>query len=141
MRQFLLASVVGALLVLGAGTAQAAPSAPRVQSPEGGVGALAGCTADSTIRLVDKSGHHIRGYGGFFGCTSRPYATIEVQRHRWYGWQTMRSWTGTFVPGNYYYLFYDCANTGTHTFRTIMHGRTVGGSPWFRESRHFRTSC
>ena len=140
---------MGALLAVGAGTAQAASSDSAVHTPAGNAshssggdaGVLAGCNPDHARPHVDRSGHHIRGYGGFFGCTGYPYATMQLQRHRWYGWETLRSYSGTFIPGNYYWLFYDCSNTGTHTFRTLMSGRTVGGQYWSRQSSHYRTTC
>jgi hypothetical protein len=141
MRSLLLACIAGALLAVGAGTAQAASSDSAVRSTGGDAGVLAGCNPDHARPEVDRSGHHIRGYGGFFGCTSYPYANMQLQRHRWYGWETLRSYSGTFVPGNYYWLFYDCRNTGTHTFRTFMSGYTLGGQYWSRQSRHFRTTC
>jgi hypothetical protein len=139
-RPLLLVCVLGALIAAGAGTAQAQGGA-SAPAQDRAAGVLAGCYPENVSVRVDRSGHHIRGSGGFFNCTGSRYANIELQRHRWYGWQPLRSWSGTFVPGIYYWLFYDCTNTGTHTFRTIMWGRRVDGTPWFRESNHYRTTC
>jgi hypothetical protein len=66
---------------------------------------------------------------------------MTLQRSRWYGWQTMKSWSGNFVPGTYHGLLYWCKGTGTYTYRTTMAGVTVEGLSWFRESSHRRWSC
>jgi hypothetical protein len=130
-RPLLLACVVGALVTAGAGTAQAA-SAQR----DGDVGAQAACGRDHVRVYVDRSasGPWVRGYGGFFNCTGAPYATIRLQRYRWFGWETVNQWTGTFVPGLFQTLWHNCA--GTHTYRALV----IAGPSWIY-SRELRTTC
>jgi hypothetical protein len=127
-----------ALLLAGAG-----PAAPSATAAPTSAAALPGCNMDLHARPgVRRTGNNIVGFGGFYGCSTQAYANLELQRHRWWGWQTLKSWSGTMNPGQTYTLpGYNCSGNGTYTYRTIMTGRNNGGSPTFKESGHLRTTC
>lgn len=103
--------------------------------------AAEGCTPSNVQLGVTKPGSEIKGYGGFFNCSGSPYATLEIQRHRWYGWQTVKSYSGNFGANSYGNIYYNCGNTGTYTYRTTMWGYLYSGKAWFKESPHMRWSC
>ncbi|MFD8555837.1 hypothetical protein ACWDOR_05185 [Streptosporangium canum] len=83
-----------------------------------------------------KSGSTIWGEG-YAGSCSGDYR-VMIERSRYYGWETMAAsiWIkaneGTVVT-------YNCAGTGTHTFRTTVWKSGSGGT--VATSGTFRTSC
>lgn len=103
----------------------------------------AGCTRDHIRTSVWKVGSTINGYGGTYNCSTRAYATITLQRYRGWlvGWRPLRSKSGPFNPNRAVRLSYNCAGTGTYTYRIFMNGRRVDGSPWWKKSRTLRVSC
>jgi hypothetical protein len=93
------------------------------------------------IGPTTKSGSTIVGFGSQSqDCGTGGTSTLVIQRSRWYGWENLASAT---VTGSGYdaYVRYNCSGTGTHTFRTYHSGRTIGGSPRFKESNHLRVTC
>ncbi|GAA3162629.1 hypothetical protein [Nonomuraea salmonea] len=93
------------------------------------------------VGRTSKSGSTIVGFGSQSqDCGTSGTSTLVIQRSRWYGWEDLANTT---VTGRGYdaYVRYNCTGTGTHTYRTIHVGRTVGGSPAFKESNHLRVSC
>jgi hypothetical protein len=92
------------------------------------------------VGRTHKSGSTIVGYGSQADCGPSGTSYLTIQRSRWYGWEPLV--TVTLVGSGYdKYVRYNCSGTGTHTYRTIHTGRTVGGQPRFNESNHFRVSC
>jgi hypothetical protein len=92
------------------------------------------------IGTTYKSGTTIVGYGSQADCGSSGTSYLTIQRSRWYGWQDLA--TVTLIGSGYdKYVRYNCSGSGTHTYRTIHTGRTVGGEPRFNESNHLRVSC
>lgn len=88
-----------------------------------------------------KSGSTIVGYGSQTpDCGPNGVSTLTIQRSRWYGWENLASAT---VRGPNYdqYVRYNCSGTGTHTYRTIHQGRTIGGSIKIKISNEIRVSC
>jgi hypothetical protein len=129
-------------LALSGSLALSSGAAVATAKPVSARAALAGCTPSNASPLVQKIGSSISGAGRFLNCTGSPYATITLQRLRWYGWQNLDSASGTLYPGaTYWWVSWNCANAGTYTYRTIMTGRNNGGSPWTRESGHLRVAC
>jgi hypothetical protein len=127
------ANVCAALIAIAASAAViAAPTATA-----------ASCNPDHlTLSVWRSRPNHIDGSGGAWNCSSTYNAVFELQRHRYYGWETMaRRRERTFNPNTSYSLEYYCRNTGTHTYRTRMYGTNLGGRGWHRESAHMRSSC
>ena len=96
---FAAALTVGALVGL-APSAQAAP--------------LPDCL---NIGLTHRAGNDIVGYGS----SSCPGSgKIVIQWSRWFGWEDVKS---DFLPnhGRDVYLRWNCANSGTHDFRTVVY--------------------
>lgn len=72
------------------------------------------------IGVTSKSNAWINGYGSLSNCgAGAGTATLEIQRSRYYGWQTMASAIVT-GPGYDQHVSYNCGGTGTHDFRTII---------------------
>ena len=103
----------------------------------------AGCTPDDVRLSVSKSGSTIYGYGGFYSCSTRPNATIMLERYRGWlvGWRPLTSKYGAFSPNSAVRLSYNCAGTGTYSYRVRMNGRRIDGSYWWRESNVLRVDC
>lgn len=79
-----------------------------------------------------RDGDWAEGEGSQF-CSGSGYAPhmirTQIQRHRWFGWETMKidtsSWTYgymvTLLPG------YDCSDDGNHLYRLVTTGWAEGG--------------
>ncbi|MEV4568574.1 hypothetical protein AB0K12_32805 [Nonomuraea sp. NPDC049419] len=94
------------------------------------------------IGRTTKSGNTIIGYGSQSqDCGTGGTSQLVIQRHRWSGWTDDLATATVVGRGHDVYVRYNCSGTGTHTYRTIHRGRTVGGSPEFKESNHLRVSC
>ncbi|MFB4285761.1 hypothetical protein ACBJ59_61615 [Nonomuraea sp. MTCD27] len=127
----LAAALATPLVALAAAPAQAAASTQ----------AAAALACELHLGPTTKSGSTIVGFGSQSqDCGTSGTSTLVIQRSRWYGWQDLANTT---VTGRGYdaYVRYNCSGTGTHTYRTIHVGRTIGGSPAFKESNHLRVSC
>ncbi len=80
-----------------------------------------------------KDGEWAEGEGSQF-CSGSGYTPhmirTQIQRHRWWGWETVKtdtsSWTSgymvTLLPG------YDCDGDGTFTYRLVTTGWAQGGA-------------
>jgi hypothetical protein len=103
--------------------------------------AATAAACDNHIGVTRKAGNVISGFGSQArNCGTRGQTFLTIQRYRWFGWENLV--TKKIVgPGHDVYVRYNCAGTGTHTYRTIHTGRTVGNSPLFRQSNHIRVTC
>ncbi|MBB5866638.1 hypothetical protein F4553_000017 [Allocatelliglobosispora scoriae] len=103
--------------------------------------AAAACTPNDIVLQTYKSGNWIDGRASMPTCgdASRS-STLTLQRSRWYGWEDLGYGT-VYGDGYWYYVSYNCAGTGTHEFRTIATGGTVGGVGYVRESNHITVTC
>ena len=95
-----------------------------------------------------KSGEWAEGEGSQF-CSGAGYSPImirtQIQRDRWWGWETVKtdtsSWTSgymiTLLPG------YDCDGDGTFTYRLVTTGWAAGGaySQNVQSLNYVRFSC
>ncbi|MEU6711299.1 hypothetical protein ABZ897_07420 [Nonomuraea sp. NPDC046802] len=128
------AGIVSAVLV-------AAMAVPVVAMTTAAAQATTAMACELHIGKTSKSGKTIVGFGSQSrDCGTRGKSTLVIQRSRWYGWEDLASKT---VTGSGYdgYVRYNCSGAGTHTYRTIHVGRTIGGSPKFKESNRIRVSC
>jgi hypothetical protein len=133
------AMAVGGLLAIGAGAAAASPATG--QSPEGQTAGTENARMSEDclqIGLTSRAGNTIKGYGSISGCTGR--ATIEIWRSRFGGWETVSS-TTVQRPGYDQTVFYDCAGTGTHTFKTVIMAKKLSGQIISKSSNQIRESC
>jgi hypothetical protein len=89
------------------------------------------------IGVTKQVGSYITGYGSI-SCGSG--ATLEIQRSRWYGWETMAS-AAVNGTGHDQSIRYYCYNTGTHTFRTIIWAYNLAGSYIMKASNQITVSC
>ena len=121
-----LAAAVTATMAFAPG-AQAAQ--PRVVTPD------AGCSPN--IGLTYRSGNTIWGYGNLGGCNGT--VDIYVQRSRWNGWENVNH--GIIHLHSDQYISYNCAGTGTHTFRTIEVWMDSSGNSHTKASNSIRESC
>lgn len=96
-----------------------------------------------------RSDVFIEGDGSQF-CSGSGYAatkiTVKVQRHRWYGWQTMRSQSTGWSSSGFIELVdvaYDCSGDGTYTYRIVTTGYANGGlySQSVQSLNYLRVSC
>jgi hypothetical protein len=113
-----------AVVVLGATSALAISGTPVSAAPTSGtvtVGPrvpLGSCVPQ--IGVTSRSGNLIVGYGSLSNCgPGAGTATLTIQRSRFFGWQPMASATVT-GPGYDQFVYYNCAGTGTHDFRTLI---------------------
>lgn len=90
------------------------------------------------VGLTSRSGNTISGHGSV-SCDHNS-ADIELQRSRWYGWETVKHAVIN-GPGGDVYVSYDCGGTGTHDFRTRVSGTTIGGSFEQKISNVITASC
>lgn len=103
--------------------------------------AMADCSVNAIQLQVYRSADLIVGGARFVGCGNPNSAAMAyIQRSRWYGWEDLAS-TQFRGDGRWYSMYYNCTGSGTHTYRTIATGRTVGGSPIFKSSGQIRTTC
>jgi hypothetical protein len=61
---------------------------------------------------------------------------LNIQRSRWYGWQTMASIAHENHNSNRldFSIGYDCAGTGTHTFRSVGNSSIMHNGTWYQAS-------
>jgi hypothetical protein len=89
-----------------------------------------------SVSAPSKSGSTISGSVSRSGCGTGA-GTLNIQRSRWYGWETVSSKR---VTGNSS-ISYNCSGTGTHDFRVMYQDATVGGSTRVRSSSSKSYSC
>jgi hypothetical protein len=130
----LLAALIGTV-GLAAPPATAAPTGQRMiaSSTSNRSTTAAACTVNSYTPT--KIGSSIYG-GGNVSTECRGYWFANLQRERWNGWETIAG-TPVFYPGGGSVASYNCAGTGTHTFRTHVWNNYGEGA----YSGKFRTSC
>ncbi len=96
-----------------------------------------------------KSGIFVEGDGSQF-CSGAGFAatkiTVQVQRSRWYGWQTMRTQSTSWSSASFQELVdvaYDCSGDGTYTYRIVTTGYANGGaySQSAQSLNYLRVSC
>ncbi|MEU7856217.1 hypothetical protein [Nonomuraea sp. NPDC049141] len=115
-------------LLGGTGITSASSTAPTSQA--------ASCLQ---IGRTYRDGNTIIGYGSISCGTGR--ATIEIWEQIVPGaWRTKRSATVT-GPGYDQYVFYNCAGTGTHTFKAVILGSELNGNTVSKHSNQIRESC
>lgn len=100
----------------------------------------AAATCQLHLGPTSRSGNTITGYGSQESCGTQGRSTLTIQRSRWFGWEDLVSSTVT-GSGHDVFVRYNCSGTGTHEFRTIHTGRTISGSPNFKESNHITVTC
>jgi len=89
-----------------------------------------------------KVREHVSGAGGFFCCTTVASGTLKLQRWRCNGWQTLDSASVTCYRGAWYWwVSWNCAGSGTYTYRTTIIATTNGDDTFVRESNCPRWSC
>lgn len=114
----------------GAQAAQTAPAAKaQVVTPD------SGCSPN--IGLTTRSGNTIWGYGNLGSCNGT--VDIYIQRSRWNGWQDMNH--GIIHLHSDQHISYNCAGTGTHTFRTIEVWVDSSGNTQVKASNSIKESC
>ena len=95
-----------------------------------------------------KSGSEIEG-DGWQSCSGAGYAPshikVSIQRSRWYGWQTMWSYTSPWTSADWdsATVWYDCSGDGTYTYRVVTTGWAQGGqySQSVQSLNYLRVSC
>ncbi|GGJ98809.1 hypothetical protein GCM10010123_30930 [Pilimelia anulata] len=105
-------------------TGMATVNAPANAAAPGDAAAIlraCGLEAGNTHR----SGNEIVGSGRSTGSPCAGRFNLEIQRKRWLGWETVKKGDGA-ANGTWQYIRYNCAKTGTHTFRTLVKGRIAG---------------
>jgi hypothetical protein len=129
---FLLAGLTSAAH---AGTSSGSRSLDRQTTPQA---VAAACVFD--VGLTIKQGTVIRGSGSFSKCTVFWHITVQLQRERWYGWQTLSSkslWTSGSVG-----VSWNCAGSGTYTYRTLVNAyHRDGRRSAYKISNHLRVAC
>jgi hypothetical protein len=90
-----------------------------------------------SVSAPTKSGSIITGSGSRNADCGTGNTRIGIQRSRWYGWEYMATKE---IQGSGSVTF-NCSGDGTHDYRTIQEGRTVGGSPLVKTSSSKRYSC
>lgn len=91
------------------------------------------------IGYTRQGGNTISGYGSIpTSCGGS--ASLIIQRSRWWGWEDMSSTT---VSGSGYdqYVYYNCAGTGVHDFRTLITARHLDGSYDTKSSNVITANC
>jgi hypothetical protein len=80
-----------------------------------------------------KSGEWAEGEGSQF-CSGAGYSPMmirtQIQRSRWYGWETVKTDTSSWASGYMVTLLpgYDCDDDGTFTYRLVTTGWAQGGA-------------
>lgn len=117
-----------AVLALPTGTANAAPAGPR------------GC--DLHIGNTYRYGNLIRGTGSIdASCPAGTWARIELQWHRWRGWEN-RDTLKIETVGQTRQLQFNCQGSGIHSFRTIIWNSGGGGiGSAYKQSNEIREDC
>lgn len=87
-----------------------------------------------TREPADRSGEHPASER-FQSCTGGPgwrmqRLVIEIQRSRWYGWQTMERYDSGYLNDPFVErtVLYKCADTGFQTYRTLATGYVANGA-------------
>lgn len=88
------------------------------------------------IGVTTASGPVVQGYGSQAGCPAGTQSYVQIQRHRWNGWEPVAT-SMVVGPGHNVYVSYNCSGTGTHTFRTkhMLNGYAT------KYSNEIRKSC
>jgi hypothetical protein len=87
-----------------------------------------GCTTN--VGYTIKQGDIIRGSGSM-ACQSlgrfwRMYLSVTLQRHRWWGWQTLDNYKLGYSPTPQNWrvgVAWHCGSKGTYTYRTVVVGK------------------
>lgn len=95
-----------------------------------------------------KNGSEIEG-DGWQSCSGAGYAPshikVSIQRSRWYGWQTMWSYTSPWTSDDWdsATVWYDCSGDGTYTYRVVTTGWAQSGrySQSVQSLNYLRVSC
>ncbi|MFI7709222.1 hypothetical protein [Nonomuraea sp. NPDC049480] len=103
--------------------------------------AEAAVACDVQIGTTYKSGNYIVGYGSLSGCPSTSTADLYIQRQVIPGWWKRASGIATAHQGYDTYVRYNCSGTGTQSWRTLIYGRTIGGSARVKSSNTIRVNC
>lgn len=75
----------------------------------------------------------VKGSGRILsGCGSGWTINVQVQRSRWYGWETRASARIT-RAGYDQFVYYNCNNTGTYDYRIRVYGER--NNPWGVETK------
>lgn len=80
-----------------------------------------------------KDGEWAEGEGSQF-CSGSGYSPMmirtQIQRHRWWGWETVKTDTSSWSSGYMVTLLpgYDCDGDGTFTYRLVTTGWAQGGA-------------
>ncbi|MGW9306999.1 hypothetical protein ACWGRK_15915 [Saccharomonospora azurea] len=106
------------------------------QNPDGSVSPTQYPTGCGLTVLISRVGNFIDGdviTGCNFAVASIEHS-IEIQRSRWYGWETMATLPSDIrfnTSSHSSFQNYNCAGTGIHDFRVIGRGQVIpyGGSP------------
>lgn len=130
----MLTAMVIALLSGGTTAAVAAPTAaPKAVTP------AASCELE--IGVTHRSGNTIIGFGSQSNCGTSGQSVLTIQRLRTLDiWENLSSAT-VVGSGHDVFVNYNCTGTGTHTFRTIHQGVTIGGSSVVKVSNSIRETC
>jgi hypothetical protein len=122
-----------------------APAVPPARPAcSGGTAATASvpviASCDLHVGTTYRSGNQIRGDGWRSGNCGVGTSYVEVQRSRWYGWETMQT-ANVNANDVDYGVGYDCGGTGQYEYRVIHEGYTAGGDYLFAESNHITAGC
>jgi hypothetical protein len=98
------------------------------------------CNLYANIAYVSE-GRFIQGSGSkSHECGRDGTSRLRVERWRGFYWQTMKT---VVVQGSArtVYANYNCAGTGTYTYRTKHWGRSIGGKNYVTVSSEIRVTC
>jgi hypothetical protein len=133
------ALVSGALLVVSMSTTSANAAGTASKTVKGVVAQQAACELE--IGSTFREGNHIKGFGSLATqCHAFESASLWIERLRWNGWEKLTR-ADVSGPGYDQYVTYNCTNTGTHTFRTIIEADTLGGRYLVKASNSIREYC
>lgn len=137
----IIAGVAGAVALVTLASAPATAetataTAPAASAASGDVTIL----APVEIGLTTREGNYIWGYGRNSG-PGGGNATIEIQRERWWGWETLVSHT-FYGSGYNQHISYNCSGTGIYNYRTYIYSENGSGQlPSTKSSNVIRESC
>ena len=92
------------------------------------------------IGVTSRSGNTISGFGSQENCGTMGVSQLTIQRSRFFGWEDLTT-VNVVGSGHDVFVRYNCSGTGTHDFRTIHTGRTIGGTPLFKGSNIITATC
>lgn len=125
-----------------------APVTTANTSGSGEAGTLADWVCTVYASDPDHNGTYLSGHG-WQSCSGSGYTPakvdVQIQRSRWYGWETVSSASGNWEYDNWQELwdYYECAGTGTHDFRVVATGYAQFGaySQSVQSLNYLRLSC